>query len=83
MAVIERETFGPAGLLAAIVRSSFDAIISKTLDGTITSWNPAAKALFGYRSDEMIGQSLRCIIPADRQREEDLILSKIKSRRTG
>jgi PAS domain S-box-containing protein len=64
-------------LLAAIVASTSDPILSKTLDGTITSWNAAAEALFGYSASEMIGQSIRILIPTDRQGEEDRILSRI------
>ena len=59
-------------LLAAIVSSSFDPIVSKTLDGTVTSWNEAAAKLFGYSAEEMVGQSIRRIIPQDRQEEEEL-----------
>ena len=68
-----------ADLAAAIVNSSFDAIISKTLDGKVTSWNPAASELFGYHSEEMIGEPVRRLIPRDRQDEEDRILAKIKA----
>ncbi|EHR72057.1 PAS domain S-box [Burkholderiales bacterium JOSHI_001] len=63
-----------ASRLAAIVESSNDAIISKTLDGRITSWNSAAKALFGYEANEAIGQSVQMLIPRDRQDEEMRIL---------
>jgi PAS domain S-box-containing protein len=64
--------------LAAIVESSDDAIISKTLQGIITSWNPASERMFGYSAEEMIGQSIRRIIPADRQFEEDDVVSHIR-----
>ena len=67
------------GLLGAIVLSSDDAIISKDLDGVVTSWNPAAERLYGYGAEEMIGTPIRRIIPEDLQGEEDLILAKIRA----
>lgn len=63
--------------LAAIVSSSDDAIIGKTLEGVITSWNSAATRILGYDADEMIGQSIRKIIPANLQSEEDEILFRL------
>jgi PAS domain S-box-containing protein len=62
---------------ASIVASSDDAIISKTLDGTVVTWNPAAERLFGYSAAEIIGQSIRLIVPEDRQGEEDHVLSAV------
>jgi PAS domain S-box-containing protein len=63
--------------LAAIVTSSADAIISKTLDSIVTSWNEAAERMFGYSASEMIGQSIRRLLPADRQQDEDIILARL------
>jgi PAS domain S-box-containing protein len=63
--------------LAAIVTSSFDAIVGKTLDGLITSWNEGAERLFGYAAHEIIGEPIRRLIPADRQEEEERILDAI------
>ena len=65
------------GHLASVVESSDDAIISKTLDGTITSWNPGAKKLFGYSSAEALGKSMRILLPPDRAHEENDILARI------
>jgi PAS domain S-box-containing protein len=67
--------------LAAIVASTDDAIVSKDLDGTILSWNAAAERMFGYTEAEMIGTSIRRIIPGDRQSEEDAVLASIRAGR--
>jgi PAS domain S-box-containing protein len=64
--------------LAAIVDSSEDGIISKTLDGIVTSWNKGAERLFGYTAQEMIGQPIARLIPPDLQHEEIDILAKIR-----
>ena len=74
-------SYGPgehAAYLAAIVSSSDDAIVSKTLDGIVTSWNAAATRIFGYAPEEMIGQSITKIIPAELLSEEDHILSQLR-----
>lgn len=67
-----------AGHLASIVQSADDAIISKTLQGIITSWNPAAEKLFGYTADEAVGQSILLIIPPERHDEEAQILEQLR-----
>lgn len=67
---------------SALVRHSFDAIISKDLDGIIRSWNPAAERILGWSSEEVIGRPIRLIIPPDRQQEEDHILDRINSGET-
>jgi len=66
-------------LLAQIVESSDVAILSKTLDGVITSWNLSAERIFGYRSDEAIGQHISMLIPPDRMEEEDRIIATIRA----
>jgi two-component system, chemotaxis family, CheB/CheR fusion protein len=64
--------------LASIVESSDDAIISKDLDGIITSWNGGAERLFGYTAGEVIGKSITVLLPADRHNEEPGILERIR-----
>ena len=64
--------------LAAIVEHSDDAIISKSLDGIITSWNRGAQTLFGYAAEEAVGQSITNLIPPDRLNEEPEILARIR-----
>lgn len=66
-------------MFAAIIESSDDAIISKTLDGIITSWNHSAEKMYGYKEVEVVGKYIGLIIPEDRMDEEALIISKIKS----
>jgi len=65
-------------LLAAIVASSEDAIVSKNLDGVITSWNKGAEQIFGYAAKEAIGQHITLIIPSDRREEETEIIAKLR-----
>jgi PAS domain-containing protein len=64
--------------LASIVESSDDAIVSKNIDGVITSWNQGAERIFGYLAEEAIGKPITILIPPERLREEDVILSRIR-----
>jgi PAS domain S-box-containing protein len=64
--------------LAAIIGTSDDAIVSKTLDGVITTWNIGAERVFGYTADEAVGRSIMMLIPKGREHEEDMILSKLR-----
>ncbi|PKU23991.1 PAS domain S-box protein [Telmatospirillum siberiense] len=65
-------------ILTAIVEGSRDAIISKTLDGIISSWNPGAEALFGYRAEEAIGQPVTMLFPPGREQDENLLLERLR-----
>jgi PAS domain S-box-containing protein len=69
-----------SGRLAAIVQSSEDAVISKTLDGTILTWNKGAEQVYGYTSDEAIGKQMTLVVPDDRVEEEAAILDRIRRR---
>jgi PAS domain S-box-containing protein len=76
--VTERRRAGEAqARLAAIIESSHDAIISKTLNGVIRTWNAGAERLFGYRAEEAIGRSITLIVPPERLDEEQEILSRL------
>src|SRR6266540_2412491 len=67
-----------AAWLAAIVESSNDAIVSKTVHGVIRSWNPGAERLFGYRAEEATGQPITMLFPADRLHEETEFMRRIQ-----
>jgi PAS domain S-box-containing protein len=77
--ISERYWSTPASAqLAALASSSDDAIVSKTLDGTITSWNAGATNILGYQADEMIGQPITRIIPPELHQEERQILARLR-----
>jgi len=79
MAIIDIEQKN--SMLAAIIEFSEDAIISKDLNGTITSWNKSAEKMFGYTAQEAIGRNIELIIPEDRKEEEKLIISNLREGR--
>ncbi len=68
-----------ANRLAAIVQSSQDAIVGKTLDGVVTSWNPAAETIYGYSAEEMIGEKVTRVIPPDRLEEFEGFLANLRT----
>jgi PAS domain S-box-containing protein len=73
-----REAEATRSRLAAVVQSSDDAIVTKTLEGIITSWNPGAERIFGYRAQEVIGRPVTLLIPADHLDEEPGILERLR-----
>lgn len=79
LAIEHKQAEAQAAHLAAIVSSSSDAIASKTLEGIITSWNTSAERLLGYQASDIIGRSVRVLIPPDRQDEEDRILARLRA----
>ncbi|MGV3722467.1 MAG: PAS domain S-box protein, partial [Actinomycetota bacterium] len=74
-----RQSALSAALFAAIVHSSHDAIVSKDLNGVVTSWNEAAEQIFGYTAAEMIGRPISVLVPPEREDEEPAILQRIRS----
>lgn len=69
----------PEHFLSAIIDSSDDAIVTKNLDGIVTSWNKGAERVFGYTAEEMIGQPILKVIPPDRKAEEPAILARLRN----
>ena len=78
---MDRPSDAAALRLAAIVEFSDDAIVSKDLNGIITTWNRAAELMFGFSAAEVIGRSIKIIVPADRLSEEDHVLNEIRAGR--
>ncbi|HEX2058334.1 MAG TPA: PAS domain S-box protein [Actinomycetota bacterium] len=75
----ERASYDSRALLAAIVQSSEDAIYSRTPDGVITTWNESAQRLFGYSSDEILGQSIHVLVPQDVAQELDDMAARMRA----
>ena len=74
-----RQAFEAAQRMAAIVESSDDAIVGGSLDGIVTSWNPAAERMYGYSSQEIVGRPASCLTPADRTTEISDVLARIEA----
>ena len=77
----QRLAEGVRARLAAIVESSGDAIVSKSIDGTVLTWNVAAEHLFGYTAEEIVGQSILTLIPPEHRDEETVILQRLREGR--
>jgi PAS domain S-box-containing protein len=78
----QRRTHETSAQLASIIQSSHDAVIGKTRDLVVTSWNPAAERLYGYRADEMIGQHVEVLFPAgERERESAMLAALVRGER--
>jgi PAS domain S-box-containing protein len=75
---IRQQTEGATAFLASIVQSCDDAIVGKTLEGAVVSWNPGAERLYGYKAVEMLGRSVSILIPSARSAELRDILGKLK-----
>src|ERR1700749_212953 len=76
--VLDEDSERARAYLAAIIEGSDDAIIGKSLDGTIRSWNAAAERIFGYSAAEIIGRSILLIIPPELHAQEQLILETLR-----
>jgi PAS domain S-box-containing protein len=77
---MDRRDFEGQFLLVSLVESSHDAIIGKTLDGIITSWNPGAERIYGYRREEVLGKPMSLLVPPGRENELPDIFERIKVR---
>jgi PAS domain S-box-containing protein len=75
----QRQALAAAQRMAAIVEFSGEAIFGRTLDGIITSWNPAAERMYGYSSEEIVGKPINLLIPEDRTGEIEAILAKVSA----